>query len=59
MNKQSARDAQLERLVREAYNEGFIEGMREYTSKGGNSWRQSSSCKKLAVILAPATTHTS
>jgi len=40
----AARDAEIARLreaVRRAYNEGFIEGTRENTSRGGNTWMES------------------
>jgi len=40
-----------ELLVKEAFNEGFIEGMREHTSsKGGNTWQDSKAKKKLEAL---------
>jgi hypothetical protein len=52
MSELSMREAQLERLIRQAYNEGFTEGMREHnSSRGGHPWTESISCKKLALIL--------
>lgn len=37
-----AREAHYHRMIRDAYNEGFNEGMREHTShKGGQSWNGS------------------
>jgi hypothetical protein len=40
--------ARLRRMVRDAYNEGFSQGMREHTSsKGGIPW---SDCKYRALV---------
>jgi hypothetical protein len=42
------REAGWHRLVMDAYNEGFMEGMREHTShKGGQPWSGSKAQKKM------------
>jgi hypothetical protein len=42
----------LKKLVKAAFTEGFIEGMREHTtSRGGKPWRDSKSCKTLTEII--------
>jgi len=42
----------LKKLVKAAFNEGFVEGMREHTtSRGGKPWRDSKSCKTLSEIV--------
>jgi hypothetical protein len=39
----------LRALVRQAYNEGFSEGVREHTTyHGGKPWAQSRACKALS-----------
>lgn len=42
-------NASLRELVRSAYNEGFIEGMKE-AGNGGNPWRDSKSFERLDAI---------
>ncbi len=43
--------AALRKLVKDAYNEGFTEGMREHTSsRGGKPWPDSASKKALERI---------
>lgn len=39
----------LQGLVRDAYNEAFIEGAQEHTPKGGKPW--SESCARAALAL--------
>jgi hypothetical protein len=42
----------LAALVRRAHNEGFTEGMREYTTQsGGNTWTDSRSRKALIALV--------
>lgn len=42
------REAAYHRLIRDAYNEAFAEGMREHTSsKGGQPWIGSRAQKKM------------
>lgn len=43
---------QLHKLVRDAYNEGFQEGMNEFQKRrsGGKPWQDSGSCKKLETL---------
>jgi hypothetical protein len=50
-NKTELLKAAYQRLVRDAYNEGFSEGMREHTSsKGGNPWGDSNAFKKMSEL---------
>jgi hypothetical protein len=40
---------ELVEAVHYAYNEGFVEGIKDYTtSKGGKTWAESNSAKSLA-----------
>ena len=40
-------------LVRDAYNEAFLEGMKEYTSsRGGNPFDASMACRNLSIKIA-------
>lgn len=44
----TAENERLRKLVRSAYNEGFSEGMDEFTrSRGGKPWPDSKSCAAL------------
>ena len=43
----------LQKLVRSAYNEAFIEGGQENTSRGGKPWQESRAC---ALLAGKATT---
>jgi hypothetical protein len=46
----------IERLVQDAFNDGFTEGMREYTtSNGGRKWNESRSKERLADALQSLT----
>lgn len=46
----------LKKLVQAAFNEGFVEGMREHTSsRGGKPWRDSKSCQTLTEIVGTPT----
>lgn len=43
------------KMLRDAYNEGFCEGMNEHTHfNGGKSWDQSSACKRIDAKLDSA-----
>lgn len=45
------REAEYHRLIRDAYSEGFNEGMREHTtSRGGVPWGQSKAMKRMNDI---------
>ena len=47
-NKAADELERLQKLVRDAYNEGFTEGMREHTSSlGGKPWQDSSAARSL------------
>ena len=44
---------EVHKLVRDAYNEAFLEGMKEYTSgRGGNPFDASRACRLLSIKMA-------
>jgi hypothetical protein len=52
------REAHYHRLVRDAYNEGFNEGMREHTShKGGQPWSGSKTQARMNEFASTLSSH--